>query len=335
MGRRPLIIERSHAIPIAKGPELDVIEIKPIACQPKDFMANPVTTILDNLFDEAVYFVDTERRITFWNKPAERLTGFTAQEVIGSRCMDNILSHVDEQGTGLCQSGCPLARVMEDGVTRDAEVYLHHKDGYRIPIRARILPVFGSAGAIVGGIEIFTDRLSKGAMTERIQELERLALIDPLTQLSNRKHAESELAGLFKQRERLGILFGMLFIDIDHFKRINDSFGHTTGDLVLRMVARTLSSSVRDFETVGRWGGEEFVVLVRTKDQSDLFSLAERLRVLVSQSYIEVKALKVGVTISVGGTMASDGDGMTSLVRRADELLYRSKNGGRNRSSVG
>jgi diguanylate cyclase (GGDEF)-like protein/PAS domain S-box-containing protein len=294
-----------------------------------------IAVILDNLFDEAVYFVDLDRRITFWSSSAARLTGFSAEEVVGSRCMDDILTHVDDQGTKLCHDGCPLALVLDDGVTRETAVYLHHKAGHRIPIRARILPIFDRAGALVGGIEIFTDRRSGAVMSERIQELERLALIDPLTQLSNRKHLESELAGLFKQQERLGITFGLLFIDIDHFKNVNDTYGHNAGDLVLKMVAKTLASTVREFDLVGRWGGEEFMVLARAKNEHELFGLAERLRLLVSQSSLETKEMRIMVNISTGATMATDSDTMTSLVKRADELLYRSKERGRNRSTLG
>jgi PAS domain S-box-containing protein len=98
--------------------------------------------ILDNLFDEAVYFVDADRRISFWNRSAERLTGFTSSEVVGSRCKDDILNHVDDKGMRLCENGCPVSMVLEDGVPREARVFLHHKDGHRIPIRARILPIF-------------------------------------------------------------------------------------------------------------------------------------------------------------------------------------------------
>lgn len=249
--------------------------------------------------------------------------------------MDGILTHVDDNGTRLCLDGCPMSSVLEDGVSREAEVYLHHKDGHRIPIRARILPILGPSGGISGCIEIFTDRRPGKDVLERIRELERLALIDPLTQLSNRKHIEAELAGLFKQMERLGISFGLLFVDIDHFKRINDTHGHEAGDLVLRMTARTLSSSSREFDMVGRWGGEEFIVLARSRDEQELLAFAERLRALVSQSFIEYRGERIQVTISLGVTMALPGESPSELIRRADGLLYRSKEGGRNRTTLG
>ncbi|MFN3535085.1 MAG: PAS domain-containing protein, partial [Desulfatiglandales bacterium] len=92
--------------------------------------------ILDALSD-GVYFVDKERRITFWNNGAERLTGYSADEVLGKSCADNLLMDVDDNGKELCTSGCPLEAVIRDGHMREADVYLHHKFGYRIPIHIK------------------------------------------------------------------------------------------------------------------------------------------------------------------------------------------------------
>ena len=92
--------------------------------------------IVDNLYD-GVYFVDRDRVITYWNKGAERITGYSAKETLGRACRDNLLNHVTANGIELCKSNCPLAAVMQDGNPREAEVYLHHKDGHRVPIIVR------------------------------------------------------------------------------------------------------------------------------------------------------------------------------------------------------
>lgn len=112
-------------------------------------------TILDNLFD-GVYFVDSERRITYWNKGAERISGFFEAEVLNLACYDNILNHVDETGKRLCLDGCPLAEVLKDGIPRQAEVFLRHKAGHRVPVAVRITPVY-EGNTIVGAVEIFSD----------------------------------------------------------------------------------------------------------------------------------------------------------------------------------
>src|SRR5512138_899186 len=89
--------------------------------------------IIDNLYD-GVYFVDRDRRITFWNKGAERITGYSSDRVIGRCCRDNILAHVAEEGTKLCSDLCPLQHAMADGNARESEAFLHHADGHRVPV---------------------------------------------------------------------------------------------------------------------------------------------------------------------------------------------------------
>ena len=113
--------------------------------------------LLDGLYD-GVYFMDKGQRILYWSKGAERITGFAANEVIGSHCSDNVLIHVDDRGRRLCQSDlCPAFKTIKDGKRREAEIYLHHKNGHRLPVLTRILAVRGSNGDVIGAVEVFTD----------------------------------------------------------------------------------------------------------------------------------------------------------------------------------
>lgn len=286
--------------------------------------------LLQNMID-GVYFVDKERRIEYWNKAAEKITGFSASEVVGSRCSDNILIHVDDNGNNLCEGMCPLAKTIEDGTSREAEVYLHHKNGYRVPVWVRVSPLTDESGTIVGGAELFTDSSPKAAMVQRVKELEELALIDALTRLSNRRHIESELEARFQEMKRYGLSFGILFMDIDHFKQINDTYGHDAGDRVLKSVADTLISIGRPFDQYGRWGGEEFIGIIRNVDLNALISAGNRCRVLIEKSYIPLNESAINVTVSVGATLAKEDDTAGSIIKRADGLMYKSKQGGRNR----
>ncbi|HEY6837725.1 MAG TPA: PAS domain S-box protein, partial [Geobacteraceae bacterium] len=118
--------------------------------------------LLDNLYD-GVYFVDRDRLITYWNKGAERISGYTAEEVMGKSCKDSLLVHMDDKGTILCLAGCPLAATMEDRKERRAEVYLHHKDGHRVPVVVRVAPIPDRAGKIIGAVEIFSENSTRMA----------------------------------------------------------------------------------------------------------------------------------------------------------------------------
>lgn len=132
---------------------------------------------------------------------------------------------------------------------------------------------------------------------------------------------------------RYGWPCGVLVIDVDHFKAVNDKYGHEAGDAVLRMVSRTMQGGVRGLDLAGRWGGEEFLVIVAHATTESVTAVAERIRVLVAASSLSVPE-SISVTVSVGAALASAGESAAQLVRRADEALYLAKREGRNRVRV-
>ncbi|MBU0730905.1 MAG: sensor domain-containing diguanylate cyclase [Proteobacteria bacterium] len=284
---------------------------------------------------EGIYFVDKDRRITYWNKAAEKITGFKAVDVIGSRCMDNILVHVDYQGKSLCKSGCPMEAAIEQGVPLEMEVFLHHKKGHRVPVLVSVAPLKDETGMIVGGAQMFSDISSTKIMEEKIRELEKLTLLDPLTRLSNRLHLEYELQAILEELKRYDLSFGILFMDIDHFKDINDTYGHVVGDLVLKTVSNTIRSAARPFDVFGRWNGDEFVGIFRNVDETGLREAGERYRFLVENTLISAGGRLLRATVSMGATLASTDDTMKSLVQRVEELMRQSKEAGRNRLTSG
>jgi len=291
-------------------------------------------TIIDNLRD-GIYFVDQNRTITFWNKAAESITGFSASEVEGRSCSDNILNHVDARGNNLCSGYCPLAATIEDGISREAEVFLHHKDGHRVPVSICVIPITDKLGNIIGGVEIFSDISSWVVNDLRIKELEKLALLDNLTQLANRNFIQRELANRCEEYNRFGVPFGILLIDIDHFKNVNDTYGHDVGDRVLKFVANTFTSNARPFDLYGRWGGEEFVGIIRNIDEKQLESIGNRMCRLIENSYLIHDNHNLQVTVSAGATIIKNDDTPETLIKRADGFLYVSKQSGRNRLTVG
>lgn len=287
------------------------------------------------IINDGLYVVDKDRVITYWNHAAERITGFRADEVVGKSCADDILTHVDDQGHNLCCGLCPLAATIADGEPRETSVYLHHKDGQRIPVAVRAGRLVDEQGMVLGGVELFTDMSNIAANELRVKELEELALLDTLTQMANRHYLETELEGRFKEKKRHNLPFGILFMDIDHFKRFNDTYGHDVGDMVLKLVSRTMVANARPFDLYGRWGGEEFVAIIRNVTTGELELLGNRIRLLIEKSCLTHARQKHSVTISIGATLAREDDTPASLVKRADSLLYQSKAAGRNCLTAG
>jgi diguanylate cyclase (GGDEF)-like protein len=180
-------------------------------------------------------------------------------------------------------------------------------------------------------VEIFRDDSATVAALEHLKELEDLAFLDGLTHTANRTYLKTFIVGKFNELRRLGWSFGVIFLDVDRFKQVNDTFGHQTGDAVLKMVAQTLLKNCRSFDLVARWGGEEFIcVITKLRDADQIASIAERLRVLVESSWVPLADCSLHVTISLGVTLARLQDSPETLIHRADDLMYRSKTAGRN-----
>jgi len=285
--------------------------------------------VLDNIND-GVYFVDASRKITLWNRAAERITGYTAEEVIGSSCADDILVHVDALGNSLCTGTCPLAKTLRDGCGNHGEVFLHHKDGHRLPVTVSISALRDADGNIVGAVETFRDNSARIMEKELLDSFRKAASIDALTELPNRRYLDMRLHTCLEELRRHNIPFGIIFADIDRFKDVNDNFGHGIGDDVLRMVAQTLASNVRGHDVAGRWGGEEFLIIVSHISEQNIPKLANKLRILVNNSFFKIGERRIQVTMTMGAVSAGKDDSEESLIAKADRLLYEGKNAGRN-----
>lgn len=290
--------------------------------------------ILDKIKD-GVYFTDKNRKILYWNKGAEELTGYKKEDIIGKYCYDNILKHIDENGKELCLKDCPLAWTIKTGTPHQAEVYFHHKDGHRVPAIIYCAPIFNNKNELVGAVEIFRDNSYVKSLRERIIQLEQAALLDDLTKLSNRRFLELIIMTKILETKRYHRSYGVIFIDVDNFKMINDTFGHNIGDRVLMMVASTLRSNVRFYDTVGRWGGDEFVLVIELKDEEDLKNITYKLRNLVEKSFLTIDDKKIQTTLSIGATTIKEKDTIESVINRADSLMYESKKRGKNNITIG
>ena len=283
-----------------------------------------------DLMSDGVYFVDRDRRITYWNAGAERLTGYSAAEVLGHSCSEGILRHVSGGGRQLCLHGCPLQAVMRDGKPRTANVFLHHKDGQRVPVTVHGQAMFDPDGQVLGSVEIFFNR-DVNPYASALQNRKDDSL-DAVTGLATRRFGELHLQTMTQAVSAQTTSLGLLYVDADQFKEVNDTFGHKTGDQALRMISRSLVSALRRGDVPVRWGGDEFLVLLPGTDQDGLAAVAERVRMLVENSWIQKGDRQLRVTVSIGATMAVPGESADDLVDRADRLMYASK-GGRNRAT--
>ncbi len=169
------------------------------------------------------------------------------------------------------------------------------------------------------------------AQHKRIRDLETQAFRDGLTGVANRRHLDMIMRQRYDEWRRYGRSFGVLLIDIDHFKGMNDRYGHLVGDRILAAVGTRLMDYCRISDLVGRWGGDEFVVLLAEANLETTGLMAERLRRVIAAIDLD---LDLPITASIGATAIQDEDTLESLCGRADSLLYASKANGRNRATV-
>ncbi len=292
--------------------------------------ADAVRQLLDQL-DEGVYFVDTNRRITWWSKGAQRLTGYTAQEMIGTTCSDGLILPVNECGQCACRrSGqCPLDPHACHDLAQTTFTFTH-RQGHQFPARVRAAPLHDGLGTPIGAIHTFALASEPAGDEARVHALEKMAYVDDLTGIANRRFLQETLRAQFAPMRIDKFRFGLIMIDVDHFKQINDRHGHDVGDDVLRTVAQTLTEATRPADTLGRWGGEEFLIIASTDTTKGLTNIAERARELVEQRRFMADSQRLDVTISVGATLARPGDDLQRIIKRVDGVLYASKRAGRN-----
>lgn len=225
-------------------------------------------------------------------------------------------------------------------VEREVTRALEHKRPFAMEYRIRrrdgkVIWVWEQGQAVDIGPDRFLEGIILDIDQRKImeQKLERMATHDPLTGLYNRRELEQQLQDELVRAKRYTRPIGLLWLDVDHFKRINDNYGHLAGDQVLRKLSQLLQSNVRSVDYVARYGGEELVIVLPEVDEDEAMDMAERLRRMVEAAQIEIsQTQQVSVTVSIGvAAFPVHGEEATHLFRNADEAMYRAKQQGRNR----
>ncbi|MGM0593947.1 MAG: diguanylate cyclase, partial [Pseudomonadota bacterium] len=209
------------------------------------------------------------------------------------------------------------------------ELFNRRKDGEFYWENCCIAPITDEEGGITHFVAVKEDMTERKRLEE---ELRRLATTDSLTGVANRRHFISITADEVTRCTRQAHPLSFLMVDVDHFKSVNDTYGHGIGDDALKRLAQTLTESMRPHDTVGRLGGEEFAIVLPEADAEEALAVAERLRQAVSEIVLDTDKGPLQFTCSIGAaTYGAQDDGIESLMNRADDALYAAKTGGRNR----
>lgn len=261
--------------------------------------------------------------IVYVNKAFTELTGYAAEEVIGNTPRLLQSSGTDED------SKRAIKQALKNHQSVRVTLRNYTKAGREYWLDVSIMPLRNEAGEVTHFVAIERDVNAQKALE---QELETLSRTDPLTGLLNRRSLEEILDNEFSRFKRHDVTFSLLLLDVDHFKSINDQYGHSTGDLVLKMLADSFIGYLRKHDMKARYGGEEFCVILPYTDSGNAVVLAEKLRSGIAARVLKVGDTEVTVTVSIGVSEIQPTDeSVGEIIERADAALYEAKQSGRNR----
>ena len=280
---------------------------------------------------EGIYGIDKEGRFTFINPMALHLLGYSdADSMIGQNVCDTVChTQTDDKASGV--EVCGLRSALEEGrVAHSEEEYFRRADGQLFRVEFRSHPLMRE-GELLGAVVTFADITERKTLEEKIW---RQAHYDALTKLPNRSLFHDRLNQTLLKAQRQDESFALLFVDLDRFKHINDTFGHEAGDQLLKEAARRLTACVRDSDSVARMGGDEFnIILTGIANREGVERVAGEVLAQMCRPF-DLAGTQQRISASVGiACYPDDGDSTAELLRNADLAMYRAKQGGRDRFS--
>jgi len=275
-----------------------------------------------NSIGDAVISTDVAGNVNYLNEVAEGMTGWSRQEASGRR-LEEVLRIIDGESREPALNPLAMAILYNKTVGLSSNCVLIRRDGHESAIEDTAAPIHDRHGQVTGAVIVFHDVGAARAMALRMSYL---AQHDFLTQLPNRMLLNDRLTQAIASAHRHSKSLALLFLDVDHFKRINDSLGHASGDQVLKSIARRLAACVRGSDTVSRQGGDEFVILLSEVARAeDAASTAAKILAAVSRPYhIDVQDLRVTMSMGIA-VYPADGANAETLMKNADLALFHSK----------
>lgn len=278
-------------------------------------------------YHRTIYFVDREGRLTLFG--GNRALGKSIHDVTGLKTLAADILKGEAGGTFEYKAGDGSNHLLNVRYIPELHWYLFVEKredealgGIRRTLYLNLLISVAVTGLVLLLVSVATKRYQ--------DRLEAVALSDKLTGLANRQALDIVLQRDMAEHRRTGMGVAILLLDLDHFKDINDKYGHLAGDAVLTFVAQAIRSQLRDSDMVGRWGGEEFMVILKRTDLNAATLVAEKIRQHLATAKATYAAHAIGLSCSIGVAILHDDDTADTLLTRADRGLYAAKQGGRN-----
>jgi diguanylate cyclase (GGDEF)-like protein len=285
--------------------------------------------LLENMYD-GVIFLDANLQVVLWNRGAERMTGVAGTAIFQRPFEPGVVKMRDERGHIIPDQKCPVAYAIRTGVQSLRRLVISSRNGCDLAVDAHMIPVVGPDGVTQGVTVLLHDASGEASLEERCHHLYEQAIRDPLTQLANRAEFDRVHSLFVEAHLERRLPCSLIMCDVDHFKVVNDTYGHPAGDQAIRSLAQLMKNMCRPGDLVARYGGEEFVILCADCNNETASARAEQLR----RAFSDLPQQALGgkrCTASFGITEIQPGDNALTMLNRADRALLMAKQGGRNR----
>lgn len=284
--------------------------------------------LIDAMHD-GVLFVDATSRIFLWSKGAERLSGVSAGAAMKRKFAPSLLDMCNSVGRRVSDDACPVSRALASNSQIRQRLLILGRGGKHVAVDLHAIPVLGHDHELIGATVLLHDAQPEASLEEKCEALHAETTMDPMTKVANRAEFDRMQLLFMEAHQQAGQPCSLIMTDIDHFKSINDTYGHQSGDEAIIMVAGLLRDMCRSGDLVARYGGEEFAVLCADCNMEDAARRAEQIRRKLAETphaFLGGKRL----TASFGVTQLQGGDTPETMLRRADQALYSAKEQGRN-----
>jgi len=279
--------------------------------------------LLNNL-SFGVFVLDESLKILFWSKGSQKITGYSSKELSGKSFEDISILEVYQKNKEI-----NFKNLIKDKINKRKDLvvvaYLRHKDNYRFPIEIHFFCFFDEDEQKTAQVGIFFI-LDMVLYTKKlIKSLKEKANKDFLTSLPNRRFLEYLINKKIGEFSRYDLKFGLILLDIDNFKSINDCLGHSSGDLVLKEFSTLIKKNLRSCDYFGRWGGDEFIAIILNVDMEQLKIISDKLVETIRKKTFKEKKFKFNIFVSAGYTLIKKDDTIDTILERVDQNMYKEK----------
>lgn len=268
-----------------------------------------------------VCVLDLDKRIVFWSDGAEQVTGYTRLEVIGHSCCENVLLHCNQQSCEMCDEKCPIGIALHESRPFEANGFIHHKSGHRIPVHTWAAPLRDKSGSIIGVIHTFDSQFATNPPDPKEHSLKQRGWLDEVTDLPNLAIMHSHLRETLATYTELHIPFAIMLLEFPDLDQFRSRYGQGAARAILQVLAHTMRNTLWPTDFLGRWNDGRFLAILTGCSEEALYTAAARMLHMLENATIMWWGEELSVRACLGHAGAQNGDNLESLLQRAGRSL--------------